>query len=327
MTHDIDQLARDWWLAVTSAPDDAALQSRFDAWLAEDDRHRLAYLDVLMADNAAAAALANLPEPIDDVQDAPSLRQPRPSRRGWLYGFAAVPLMALLVLVSPKLAGPLQDLRADHATGAGEQRTVTLADGSEVVLGPHTAIRVTFDATSRQVDLLRGVIDTTVGDDGTHAAGSRPFRVTHEGFLIRDIGTRFVVDEAGDGVRVSVSEGVVDISRAGYPNLHRLEAGERMQWDHNGAKRLPAQQSPPSVEPGVLVLDHADAMQALDAFARTTGTSIRVIGDLPDHHFSAALPIRDAPMQQAARDRIFAEFGLDVRLEALGVVWVAARAH
>jgi len=326
LTHDIDQLARDWWLAVTSAPDDAALQSRFDAWLAEDDRHRLAYLDVLMADNAAAAALAGQPEPIIDATDAGLARPPAPSRRGWLYGFAAVPLMALLVLVSPRLAGPLQDLRADFATGAGEQQTVTLDDGSHVVLGPHTAIRVVFDATSRRVDLMRGVIETTVGQDETNGS-SRPFSVTHEGFLIRDIGTRFTVDEAGDGVRVAVTEGVVDLSRAGFPDMHRLVAGERMQWGPQGAERLAPATFAPINDPGVLVLDHADAAQALDAFARATGTSIRVTGTLPDHRFSAALPIRDASMQHAARDRILAEFGLVVRLEAMGVLWVTAAAE
>ena len=46
---------------------------------------------------------------------------------------------------------PLSGLLADHATRTGERRSVTLPDGSRVVLNTRSAIDVEFDEQRRAV--------------------------------------------------------------------------------------------------------------------------------------------------------------------------------
>lgn len=313
MNQDIEQQARDWWLALEAGRDDAALQARFDAWLAQDDRHRLSWLELLMAGNAADAAFAARPE-----HAAPNVVPLAPRRRArlhWAGGFALASAAMLAIVLSPDLPGRLQDWRADHHTAGGERRTLELADGSRVLLGPDSAIRVALGTDTRRIELLRGVATITVGED------PRPLSVLHDGYLVRDIGTTFRVDEAGDTLRVDVTDGVVDISRAGYPDTHRIVAGERLQWGADGIHRGAATHQPE--EPGVLVLDEADAAQAFDQFARETGRDVRLWGAVgPGKRISAAMPVRDGTQQDAAFARLLADFGLAVRAETPGVTWV-----
>ncbi|NWM00863.1 iron dicitrate transport regulator FecR, partial [Klebsiella pneumoniae] len=64
---------------------------------------------------------------------------------------AAVACLAL-ALAGPDLALRLQ---ADHMTGTGAIRTVTLADGSTAVLDSRSAIAVDYRSGERRVTLLR----------------------------------------------------------------------------------------------------------------------------------------------------------------------------
>ena len=85
----LHEQAVQWLIEVRDAPADAAVQRAFDAWLALDETHRLAYLDALITFNAAA-------EPSEPVAVAMS---PGFVRRHpvWLgAGFAAVAVFALL---------------------------------------------------------------------------------------------------------------------------------------------------------------------------------------------------------------------------------------
>ena len=64
------------------------------------------------------------------------------------------------------------DLLADHRTGTGEQKRVTLADGSVVELNTRTSLSVHFTATQRRLDLIDGEACFSVASDT-----QRPFIV------------------------------------------------------------------------------------------------------------------------------------------------------
>ncbi|MBG6388477.1 DUF4880 domain-containing protein, partial [Pseudomonas aeruginosa] len=55
-------------------------------------------------------------------------------------------------------AEPLRDWLADQRTGVGEQRRLTLPDGSLLTLNTDSAVDLAFDASQRLVRLLRGEI-------------------------------------------------------------------------------------------------------------------------------------------------------------------------
>ncbi|EIY2608480.1 FecR domain-containing protein, partial [Pseudomonas aeruginosa] len=68
-------------------------------------------------------------------------------------------------------AEPLRDWLADQRTGVGEQRRLTLPDGSLLTLNTDSAVDLAYDASQRLVRLLRGEIFVD------SRADPRPFRV------------------------------------------------------------------------------------------------------------------------------------------------------
>lgn len=96
------------------------------------------------------------------------------------------------------------------STERGGQRTVRLADGSRVILGGASAVRIDFQGDRRDVELERGEAFFKVARDP-----ARPFVVHAQDVRVTAVGTAFSV--RADDVRtvVSVTEGVVDVAPTG----------------------------------------------------------------------------------------------------------------
>ncbi|WP_137864650.1 MULTISPECIES: FecR domain-containing protein [unclassified Sphingomonas] len=143
---------------------------------------------------------------------------------------AAVACLAL-ALAGPDLALRLQ---ADHMTGTGAIRTVTLADGSTAVLDSRSAIAVDYRSGERRVTLLRGRAWFNVSHGDT-----RPFRVIAAGGMTEDISTAFeVAREDTDAVEVAVSEGAVRVAGTEGGAALRLGAGDRVRYADGTAARI-----------------------------------------------------------------------------------------
>ena len=132
---------------------------------------------------------------------------------------------------------PWQPWVAEHRTATGEQRSVQLADGSEVLLNTATAIDVTLDAALRLVRLsLRTgeVWVTTAAAASTRDRAKAPsFRVETPQGVLRALGTRFSVRLADGGeTRVAVAEGSVEIAPRQGP-ARVLHAGTQCHFTAN----------------------------------------------------------------------------------------------
>lgn len=95
---------------------------------------------------------------------------------------------------------------SDYATGTGEQKTVTLADGSKASLDADTSISLNYTSDQRSIRLLRGRAYFEVAKDS-----ARPFVVHANGGRTTALGTRFLVHEWGNSVTVSVEESAVAV--------------------------------------------------------------------------------------------------------------------
>lgn len=111
---------------------------------------------------------------------------------------------------------------ADAATTTGEQRHITLADGTHVLLNTATAIDIHFDAHERRIVLRHGEIMVTTARD----AAARPLVVVTGHGTLTPVGTRFTVrrdDPANAGVvdttHLAVMEGAVQITPAKRRNV------------------------------------------------------------------------------------------------------------
>jgi transmembrane sensor len=96
-----------------------------------------------------------------------------------------------------------------YTTQVGEQRALTLADGSVVQLNTRSRLEVRLTATSRELRLMDGQALFKVQHDA-----ARPFRVHTPDAVIQAIGTQFDVYRRPAGTSVSVLEGIVQIAPA-----------------------------------------------------------------------------------------------------------------
>ena len=93
------------------------------------------------------------------------------------------------------------------ATAVGQQRNVTLIDGSIVTLNTNTIVETDLRRTSREIFLRKGEAHFQVAHDG-----SRPFFVHAGDAVVRAVGTEFEVRLRSDQhVDVTVNEGRVEV--------------------------------------------------------------------------------------------------------------------
>lgn len=93
-----------------------------------------------------------------------------------------------------------------YETQTAQQRTITLEDGSQIVLNARSEVRVDFSPTRRSVELVEGEALFKVAKDP-----KRPFFVSSSGTVVRDVGTQFDVNHLESGTTVTVIEGRVTI--------------------------------------------------------------------------------------------------------------------
>jgi transmembrane sensor len=94
-----------------------------------------------------------------------------------------------------------------YTTGLGEQRVLTLDDGSIVTLNAKSQIKVAYSEHKRSIKLASGEAFFQVAHDS-----SRPFFVAAQDAIVRAVGTQFDVEIAPRDTIVKVVDGVVKIS-------------------------------------------------------------------------------------------------------------------
>lgn len=202
----IDERASVWFAKQRLMAANEFEADMFEAWLAADARHREAFARV----SAAGSVLDRLRQA--DVLRA-SLRPRRASARVWLAPAAALAAAAAAALLF--VFGPFAPPQASYATEIAEVETVTLADGSQVTLGPLSRIEVRFSRDVRRVELVSG----EAFFDVTHDARRR-FAVEAGDANVVVRGTQFDV-RRGDGiVRVAVARGAVEVDASAALGLN-----------------------------------------------------------------------------------------------------------
>jgi transmembrane sensor len=137
------------------------------------------------------------------------------------YGLVSMAAAAALVLVLVASVFLWLAPSADLATEVGEQRLVTLKDGTHVFLNTATRIAVKYDAATRLVELKTGEALFDVAKKPTW-----PFIVKAGDRQIRALGTSFVVRRDETQTAVTLMEGTVTVTADGSaPHEHTVPAG------------------------------------------------------------------------------------------------------
>lgn len=199
------ECAIEWAIQLDYNQPSAKTRAAFEAWLAVDVIHQQAWERVHGLKGFQSNLSGASPALVRDILHSAQAR--RFSRRQ-LGRALLVGGCVLSVGWTANRHTPWQRLVADASTGIGEQKTLTLDDGSKIVLNTDTAISVEFSQIERRISVHRGEIQITTGID-TNSALKRPFFVSTSAGQMQALGTRFVVRVEQHKTRVSVQENAV----------------------------------------------------------------------------------------------------------------------
>lgn len=243
--HTLDE-AIQWSIRMIYSQPDLATQNAFDAWLAGDESHRLAW-----------ARLQSLNSRFKGVPTGLARRALEKLPEGQLQRRQMLNLLALFA-ISGTVAwkgqsfAPWQRLVADHSTAVGEHRRWTLPDGSLLELNTDSAVRLSFDDNARVIELLRGELYLASGTD-TFSPRHRPLQVLTVFGSFEALGTRFSVRQCDQSCRLAVTEGAVRLQPLMGEDAV-AQAGETWALTGDSAYRLPgAAQDAAAWRDGLLV--------------------------------------------------------------------------
>jgi transmembrane sensor len=176
------------------------------------------------------------------------------------------------------------------ATGVGARDSMTLSDGTRIVLGPLSAVTIgtDYNANSRSVE-VRG----DAWFDVVHNA-AKPFTVHAANATIVDVGTKFTVrSDAPEGVTVSVAEGSVALQQVNTKTGQGviLKAGDRGLLRPGGetlARRGAATEDDMAWLKGRLVFREATIGEIASSMRKWYGIELRVADpSLANRHLTA----------------------------------------
>jgi len=268
----IRQQAAEWVVALQTAGADERphLQAECDTWQAKDPRRRQVLEQIQRMWQATEPAQAR-----------------RRQRRRQLTGLGAV---LLLVLAGAQL--PWAYWGADYRTAAGEIRTLTLPDGSQVVLNSGSAIDLDYSDATRTVELVRGELLATVAK-----APERPFQVVTRDLTATALGTEYSVRLDDGFTRVAVQESRVSVTpRDGGDGL-ALSAGQQADLNRDGVlARDAAPRQRPDWADGRLAFSNASLTDVVDRLARHRPGLLTLDDALANspRRFTGVLPANDS---------------------------------
>lgn len=271
------------WLLLEESGLDRTQAAAFEAWLSADPRHQSEYAQM-------RGVWSDLDQTEDsDIEKLLATLPPPPARewRRWIPRTVFAGLAMVLVIGGSwswlQWSAQQPTFSQQYATQRGQQRSVTLPDGSKLQLDTDTAISVTFRRDQREVVLERGRSMFTV-----MPVQDQPFDVLAAGMRVHVVGTRFSVtrggaaDDAGDAVEVAVEEGHVRFGPAAA-DIHLdaidLYAGQ-MVAAHDGQPDASVRQIDPETiatwRDGWVLFDDVPLLDALAEFERYGDTHLMI---------------------------------------------------
>jgi transmembrane sensor len=295
LSESIDEQAIAWVIRLRDAP--AEDWEAFTRWLEADPAHGTAYEEAALADDMAGALPSSKARPII-TEAPPRTRPPRRALLGWGVAAALVGAIGLAAIQR-------NDDSYAVATGAGERRTVALADGSRIDLNGATRLVLDRD-DPRFARLEEGeALFTVVHDE------ARPFRVETGEALLQDLGTVFNVVHGKDGaIEVEVAEGAVRFAEGG----ERADLGAGMTLRKEAGRRpVIGRQSAEAItgwREGRLSYANATVAEVAEDLARNMGVTVTADAAVSERRFTGIILLDRDPETLFQRVSALLEVGV-----------------
>jgi transmembrane sensor len=258
-----------WVARLHSSGRSRTLEAALRRWLQADTAHAQAFeLATEAWEIGGSVPRGALPRMERLEQTA---RRRVPARLAW----AAAAAVAAIALGATFYLAPWNTA---VTTAVGEQRMLTLDDGSRIFLNTDTRLFVVYDDTRRHVRLVNGEALFDVARDPR-----RPFGVAVAGKEVVALGTAFLVRHDARGLAVTLVEGKVQVasSAAGSagsagPSPRLLAPGQRLTFRNDAPADTPPVLDEPPLERmtawrrGEVVLDKtrlADAVAEMNRYS------------------------------------------------------------
>jgi transmembrane sensor len=331
---EIDEEAAVWVWRMDSDAVSAASREDFNSWLRRDSRHRLAYEHLTQVwTGLNGLAEAKREEKIATfTRSSAGLRLT--GRTAWWAAAAAAIVGGVAVAAWMRMGGESRTL----ATAVGQQRSVTLADGSVVSLNTNTIVETNLRRNVRDIHLRQGEAHFQVAHDR-----SRPFLVHAGDAVVRAVGTQFEVRLRTDQhVDVLVNEGRVEVRSEVVPepassgqgaramprsHVHTLAAGQQLSATGNDYSVVPVSthrlSSVLAWRDGAVVFDDETLSDAIAEIGRYTDARI-IVNDPQVAAFRVGGRYRTGDVQ-AFFDALQTAFPVSIRHGSNGVVFIDPR--
>ncbi|RZA09090.1 MAG: FecR family protein [Moraxellaceae bacterium] len=237
---ELDEQALEWLVKLNSGQVSAAQEQAFFEWLHTSTAHQAAYLraENLWQQGDIVEKLTSTEASAETQKlDAQPRTSYRPNRQ-LVFGNWAIASCALLVIATIGFITLSPSPTHYHLVSAiGEQRQITLEDGTQLLLNTNSELDVEYSGKHRTATLQRGEVYF-----GVHPDAQRPFNVITRFGMVRVLGTHFSVHQRSDDAVITVLEGRVALGKKPTSDQHfspvvELHANERLslqQAQHGG---------------------------------------------------------------------------------------------
>ncbi len=194
----------------------------FEIWLNERPENKIAWQEI----NAFWAGLDSLTEAdiaVEKNSRAIDFKALRPSKPHSGFTRPALAIAASLLLMVSLIYAQAEWYFAAYTTAPGQQRSVILADGSEIIMNTDTAISVDYSEQHRQITLHDGEAYFVVAPDAR-----RPFEVQTPSGQVRALGTEFNIKTRRKDVAVTVYQHTVRVTAENGKILESLPEGQQV---------------------------------------------------------------------------------------------------
>jgi len=301
--------AADWLVQLQSGAATEADHRAVQLWRNRSPQHALAWqrAEALLGDlRAVPGSVAN-----DTFQ---RLRHnTRVGRRQALHRLGVFLLAGPAVWVAAREL-PWQQWSADQRTAIGEQKHLTLPDGTQLLINTGSALNIAFSREERRIRLLEGEVLITTAKDP-----ARSFIVETRHGTARALGTRFSVRVGEQSSQVAVTEGAVEmLPQQGGQGLI-LKAGEQGGFSRDSTAPVqPLDGAALTWEQGMLVARNMRLADLLNELGRYRPGVLRCHAGVAGLSVSGAFPLHDTD----ASLRLLQDT-LPIRVSSLTRYWVA----
>ncbi|MDO8826369.1 FecR family protein [Methylophaga sp.] len=289
-SHQTLEEAAEWFALLRDGQASNEYKLAWHQWLDAKPENKKAWLYVEKISHSFET-LQQTPDPQSTADNLFTANQRLRQRRRLLSGMVSIAAIGFVGHFSWNkkwFPDSVMALAADYHTSVGQQRNITLADGSQIWLNTATAINVDFTAQQRRIQLLHGEIYIE-----TAKAPDRSFVVDTSQGRLTALGTQFNVMNHQKDIELAVYEGRVAVQTNNAQHAE-LQQGETARFRANQIQpKQPSITARQAWRQGLLVAEDMTLQELIAELNRYQHGYINITDEIAQLKVYGSFPLSD----------------------------------